>query len=115
MFSPDQHAQSFPDKNDAADPQNKNAEPSNDATSEDGFLQNDDPQFQATDYTSNDTATNTGTTEDTLDAALHNALEINHNSPFTGSNRADFYEANDAGESDAQQELDDISDNKDYD
>lgn len=115
MFSPDQHAQSFSDKDDAANPQNQKAEAANDATSEEGFLQNDEPQYEANDYTSNDTATDTGTTEDILDAALHNALEINHNNSLTGSNRADFYEANDAGESDAQQELDDITDNKDYD
>lgn len=115
MFSPDQHAQSFSDKSNAENKQNPPAASANNPTTEDGFLQNDDPQYEATDYTSNDTATDTGTTEDTLDAALHNALEINHNNSLTGSNRADFYEANDAGESDAQQELKDISDNKDYD
>lgn len=54
----------------------------------------------------NDVATNTGTTIDTLDAAFHNALGISKGNELTGSNRADYYESNAYGKSDAEEELD---------
>lgn len=62
----------------------------------------------------NDVATNTGTTIDTLDAAFHNALGISKGNELTGSNRADYYESNAYGKSDAEEELDNfLPDNMD--
>ncbi len=62
----------------------------------------------------NDVATNSGTTIDTLDAAFHNALGISKGNELTGSNRADYYESNAYGKSDAEEELDNfIPDNTD--
>lgn len=55
--------------------------------------------------TDNDTATNTGSTINTLDTAFHDFPD-HLNDPLSGSNRADLYESRSYGKTDSEEEMD---------
>lgn len=54
---------------------------------------------------SNDLATNDGSVIGTLDAAFHNKSGVAEDKNLAGSNRADNYENNSSGKSDAEEEV----------
>lgn len=54
---------------------------------------------------SNDLATNDGGVIGTLDTAFHNKAGVDENTNLGGSNRADYYEKQPNGQSDAEEEV----------
>jgi hypothetical protein len=53
-----------------------------------------------------DVATNDGSLLETLDTAFHNVPGYSNGENFSGSNRADYYEARSQSKSDTEEELD---------
>jgi hypothetical protein len=61
--------------------------------------------FEEAPQHSNELATNDGGVIETLDTAFHNKPGVAERTDLEGSNRADYFEANPNGQSDAEEEV----------
>jgi len=66
----------------------------------------DDNQMLPAEQTGEEVTNNDGSISETLDTAFHNQPGAIKNHSIAGSNRADYYEAESQGKSDAEEELD---------
>jgi hypothetical protein len=67
-----------------------------------------DIEHPAAERTTNEVATNDGAVVETLDTAFHNKPGVAEGENFSGSSRADYYEARSQGKSDVEEELDQL-------
>lgn len=65
-----------------------------------------DAQNEAADRSTEEITTNDGSLIETLDTALHNKPGVAEGLNISGSNRADYYESQSYGKTDAEEELD---------